>query len=70
MQEIIDDLLHMLGTHTAAAEALGYTDRQYRNIRRRVERGEGLHPRVETFILVKSQMLHAGAAHAGGSRQP
>ncbi len=66
MKEIFDDLLRMLGTHSAAAEALGYTDRQYRNIRRRVEKGEDLHPRIESSILLKSQMLHGSAASTVG----
>lgn len=61
MKEIIDLLLHLKGSHTAVARALGYTGRQYRNIRKKVENGERLHPRVETFLLVKSQMIQGNS---------
>lgn len=61
MKEIIDLLFHLKGSHTAVARALGYTGRQYRNIRKKVENGERLHPRVETFLLVKSQMIRGNS---------
>jgi hypothetical protein len=57
MKDIFDLLFRKLGSQSAVAKALGYTCRQYLNIRRKVERGEELHPRVETFILVRAQML-------------
>lgn len=57
MKDTFDLLFRKLGSQSAVAKALGYTDRQYLNIRRKVERGEELHPRVETFILVRAQML-------------
>lgn len=57
MKDIFDLLFRKLGSQSAVAKALGYTGRQYLNIRRKVERGEELHPRVETFILVRAQML-------------
>jgi hypothetical protein len=61
MKEIIDLLFHLKGSHTAVARALGYTGRQYRNIRKKVETGERLHPRVETFIRVKSQIIQGNS---------
>jgi hypothetical protein len=61
MKEIIDLLFHLKGSHTAVARALGYTGRQYRNIRKKVESGERLHPRVETFILVQSQIIQGNS---------
>jgi hypothetical protein len=61
MKDIIDLLFYLMGSHTAAARALGYTGRQYRNIRKKVENGESLHPRVETFLLVKSQMIQGNS---------
>jgi len=61
MKEIIELLFRQMGSHTAVARALGYTGRQYRNIRKKVENGEKLHPRVETFIRVKSQMIQGNS---------
>ena len=61
MKEIIELLFRQMGSHTAVARALGYTGRQYRNIRKKVENGEKLHPRVETFILVKSQTIQGNS---------
>lgn len=62
MKEMLEGLLRVLGTHTAVAKALGYTDRQYLNIRRKVERGEELNPRVKILIRVRTQMLQHGEA--------
>ncbi len=61
MTEIIELLFRQLRSHTAVARALGYTGRQYRNIRKKVENGEKLLPRVETFIRVKSQMIQGNS---------
>lgn len=61
MKDIFDLLLRRMGSHAAAARALGYTGRQYRNIRKKVEEGGKLHPRVETFILVKSQLIQGNS---------
>lgn len=61
MKEIIELLLRQMGSHSVVARALGYTGRQYRNIRKKVENGENLHPRVETFLLVKSQMIQGNS---------
>lgn len=61
MKDIFDLLLRRMGSHAAAARALGYTGRQYRNIRKKVEDGGKLHPRVETFILVKSQLIQGNS---------
>jgi len=61
MKEIIELLFCQMGSHLAVARALGYTGRQYRNIRKKVENGEKLHPRVETFIRVKSQMIQGNS---------
>jgi len=61
MKEIIELLFRQMGSHKASARALGYTGRQYRNIRKKVENGEKLHPRVETFIRVISQMIQGNS---------
>ena len=61
MKDLFDLLLRRMGSHAAVARALGYPGRQYRNIRKKVEDGEKLHPRVETFILVKSQLIQGNS---------
>lgn len=58
MNEIFKQLLDYFGSHSAVANALQYSDRQYRNIRRRVERGEALQPRIEQWIMTNFKMLH------------
>lgn len=62
MKGMLETLLRKLGTHTAVAKALGYTDRQYLNIRRKVERGEELNPRVKILIRMRTQMLQGEEA--------
>lgn len=57
MWEAINALLYLLGTHENVAHKRGYTDRQYRNIRRKVERGEELPPRISTLIRMKLQEI-------------
>jgi hypothetical protein len=57
MKDAFDHLFRLLGTQAAVAKALGYTDRQYLNIRRKVERGEKLHPRVASFLQMRIQMI-------------
>lgn len=57
MKDVFDHLFRLLGTQAAVAKALGYTDRQYLNIRRKVERGEKLHPRVMSFLQMRIQMI-------------
>lgn len=57
MTDVFDHLFRLLGTQAAVAKALGYTDRQYLNIRRKVERGEKLHPRVASFLQMRIQMI-------------
>ena len=59
MQDIFNRLRDLYGSHTLAAEGLGYTDRQYRNIRKKVEMGEVLPARIENLILMKVQELQA-----------
>ncbi len=61
MWKAINTLLCLLGTHENVAHKLGYTDRQYRNIRRKVERGEELPPRISTLISMKLQEIQTQA---------
>lgn len=60
MKEIFDQLFELLGSHSAVADTLQYSDRQYRNIRRRVERGQALQPRVEQWIMANFRLLKRG----------
>lgn len=53
MWEAINALLYLLGTHENVAHKLGYTDRQYRNIRRKEE----LPPRISPLIRMKLQEI-------------
>ena len=57
MEKIFTNLFKLLGSHSAAASLLEYSDRQYRNIRRKVEKGEALQPRVEQWIVSKYNAL-------------
>ena len=57
MQEIIYELCKQLGSHSAVAERLQYTDRQYLNIRQKVARNQPLKPRIELWILTNYKLL-------------
>ncbi len=65
MWEAINSLFCLLGSHGEVTEKLGYTDRQYRNIRRKIERGEELPPRISKLIDAKLQeaQLEAEASY-------
>lgn len=53
MRELLQYLIDTLQSQRAAADYLGYSRRQFFNIRKKVEDGATLHPRVETHILQK-----------------
>ena len=57
MQEIINELCRLLGSHSAVAELLQYSDRQYLNIRQKIARNQPLTPRVELWILANYSLL-------------
>ena len=57
MQEILNELFNRLGSHSAVAELLQYTDRQYLNIRQKVARNQPLKPRIELWILANYKLL-------------
>ncbi len=57
MEEILKALFEYYGSYSDVANALQYSDRQYRNIRRRVERGETLQPRIEQWIVTNFELL-------------
>jgi hypothetical protein len=57
MSGVLEEMLAILGSQSAVAEYLQYSERQYLNIRRRVERGEELKPRVECWIRSQHDLL-------------
>jgi hypothetical protein len=57
MKTILEQLYSLLGSHEAVAELLQYSNRQYLNIRQRVERGGTLKPRIELWILANYSLL-------------
>ncbi len=64
MCEAINSLFVLLGTHEKVAYILGYTDRQYRNIRCKVERGEELPPRITALIDMKLREIQVAAGES------
>jgi hypothetical protein len=57
MQEIVNELCRLLGSHSAVAELLQYSDRQYLNIRQKIARSQPLRPRIELWILANYSLL-------------
>ena len=58
MEAALNSLFLLYGSNEAIAEALGYTDRQYRNIKRKVRNGEPLSPRLVELINTKLQQAY------------
>lgn len=53
MFDAVDGLFVRFGSHEKVAEALGYTPRNYRKIRRKIERGESIPLRIEVLLDTK-----------------
>ncbi len=53
MSDAVNWLLARFGSHEKVAEILGYTPRNYRKIRRKIERGEILPQRIEVLLDTK-----------------
>jgi hypothetical protein len=49
----VNYLFEACGSHEKAAEYVGYSIRQYRDIRRKIETGYILPPRIENLIRAK-----------------
>ena len=69
MEEPIKLLLAAYGNNDAVADALGYSERQYRNIRRKIKNGEALPTRTVKLINLKLQQIQSrgecpGESHA------
>lgn len=65
MKEALNRLLAVYGRNEFVAEALGYSDRQYRNIRKKVKNGETLPARTVELINLKLQQAHHQSECAG-----
>ncbi|MDL2279252.1 hypothetical protein LJC15_01130 [Desulfovibrio sp. OttesenSCG-928-G11] len=59
MKEKINQLVSILGSHMAVAEALEYSERQYRNIRNKILLNEPIGPRIEALISWKLKELQS-----------
>ena len=53
MSDAVNWLFIQFGSHEKVAEILGYTPRHYMKIRRKIERGEELPPRIEVLLDTK-----------------
>ena len=53
MSDAVNWLFMQFGSHEKVAEILGYTPRHYRKIRRKIERGEEIPPRIEVLLDTK-----------------
>ena len=58
----VNYLFKVCGSHEKAAEYLGYSIRQYRDIRRKIEIGSLLPARIENLIRAKAQELQFAGA--------
>ena len=65
MEHAVFFLCATLGSHEKAAELLGYSIRHYRKIRKKIENGEELPPRIENLIKDKvCEVRSEGSCHA------
>ena len=65
MEHAVFFLCATLGSHEKSAELLGYSIRHYRKIRKKIENGEELPPRIENLIKAKvCEVRPEGSCHA------
>ena len=57
MKLYVNFLCASCGSHEKAAEYIGYSIRQYRDIRRKIAMGESLPPRIENLIQAKAREI-------------
>lgn len=68
MEHVVYFLCSALGSHEKVAESLGYSIRHYRKIRKKIEQGKELPPRIENLIKAKaSEMQSEGTGHVYSS---
>ena len=65
MENLFSQLKNIYGSHWIVAEKLGYTDRQYRNIRKKVALGGELPARIESLLHLKLQAAQDKSSHIG-----
>jgi len=58
----VNDLRKGCGTHERAAEFVGYSIRQYRDIRRKIKQGRIIPPHTENLIRAKARELQTAEA--------
>lgn len=66
MSSTVNQLLLHLGSHEKVAEILGYSTRNYRKIRRKIERGEPLPLRIEVLLNTKLLEIQRAETHGQG----
>ena len=65
MEYIVNFLSLTFGSHERAAESLGYSDRHYRKLRKKIKEGENIPARIENLLKAKMRELQpAGARNA------
>ena len=65
MKYCVNFLCSACGSHERAAAFLGYTDRHYRVIRRKIKMGKTVPARIENLLRAKARELQlAEAEHA------
>ena len=62
MKLCVNNLRSACGSHEKAADCLGYSIRHYREIRRKIEKGELLPARIENLIRAKARELQVAGA--------
>ena len=68
MSDAVNWLFLRFGSHEKVAEILGYSPRNYRKIRRKIERGETLPPRIEVLLDTKFREIQRSCESEHASR--
>jgi hypothetical protein len=68
MSDAVNCLFHQFGSHEKVAEIIGYTPRHYRKIRRRIERGEIIPPRIEVLLDTKLREIQRACESEHGGK--
>jgi len=69
MEDIFYQLKNLYGSHCLVAERIGYSERQYRNIRKKVEQGKALPARIESLLLLKLQAAQENSPLVGSDSE-
>ena len=65
MECVVNFLSRAFGSHERAAESLGYSNRHYRKLRRKIKKGENVPARIENLLKAKMRELQlAGTSNA------